>query len=184
MAGAIDIHSHIAGGNVNTARLLLPENHRAHVARPAETPLSTAGWSTFETGCRYAAMGFTTVIEPAVPTHTALHSHLELADMPIIDKGILAVVGEDDFLLTLLRDAGKNRTAIADYLASALAQTKGLGIKSINPGGSVAFADNARTYRSRRCRAVLWCQFASDHPGVAARRDGHRHRPSAASPHQ
>ena len=25
MAGAIDIHSHIAGGNVNTARLLLPE---------------------------------------------------------------------------------------------------------------------------------------------------------------
>ncbi len=30
MAGAIDIHSHIAGGNVNTARLLLPEHHRAH----------------------------------------------------------------------------------------------------------------------------------------------------------
>ena len=26
MAGAIDIHSHIAGGNVNTARLLLPKN--------------------------------------------------------------------------------------------------------------------------------------------------------------
>ena len=52
MAGAIDIHSHIAGGNVNTARLLLPENHRAHTPRPAATPLSTAGWSTFETGCR------------------------------------------------------------------------------------------------------------------------------------
>lgn len=145
MAGAIDIHSHIAGGNVNTARLLLPENHRAHTPRPAETPLSTAGWSTFETGVRYAAMGFTTVIEPAVPTHAALHAHLELADVPIIDKGILTVVGEDDFLLNLLRQGG-NRTAIADYLASALAQTKGLGIKSINPGGSVAFANNARTY--------------------------------------
>jgi formylmethanofuran dehydrogenase subunit A len=145
MAGAIDIHSHIAGGNVNTARLLLPENHRAHVARPAQTPLSTAGWSTFETGSRYAAMGFTTVIEPAVPTHYALHAHLELADVPIIDKGILTVVGEDDFLLNLLREGG-NRAAIADYLASALAQTKGLGIKSINPGCSVAFANNARTY--------------------------------------
>ena len=69
MAGAIDIHSHIAGGNVNTARLLLPENHRSHTPRPAQTPLSTAGWSTFETGVRYAAMGFTTVIEPAVPPH-------------------------------------------------------------------------------------------------------------------
>ncbi|WP_246719669.1 hypothetical protein [Methylocystis sp. H62] len=30
MAGAIDIHSHIAGGGVNAARLLMPEAHRAH----------------------------------------------------------------------------------------------------------------------------------------------------------
>jgi len=29
MAGAIDIHSHIAGDSVNAARLLLPELHRA-----------------------------------------------------------------------------------------------------------------------------------------------------------
>src|SRR5262249_39599625 len=35
MAGAIDIHSHIAGANVNTARLLLPEWHRAAATRPA-----------------------------------------------------------------------------------------------------------------------------------------------------
>jgi formylmethanofuran dehydrogenase subunit A len=37
MAGAIDIHSHIAGWNVNTARLLLPEYHSAAMARPSET---------------------------------------------------------------------------------------------------------------------------------------------------
>ena len=35
MAGGIDIHSHIAGANVNTARLMLPEHHRAHARRPA-----------------------------------------------------------------------------------------------------------------------------------------------------
>jgi formylmethanofuran dehydrogenase subunit A len=145
MAGAIDIHSHVAGGNVNTARLLLPENHRAHTPRPAATPLSTAGWSTFETGCRYAAMGFTTVIEPAVPPHHSLHAHLELADIPILDKGILTVLGDDDFLLSLLRD-GANKSAIADYAAAMLASSRGLGIKSINPGGSVAFQDNARTF--------------------------------------
>ncbi len=145
MAGAIDIHSHIAGGNVNTARLLLPENHRAHRPRPAATPLSTAGWSTFETGCRYAAMGFTTVIEPAVAAHHALHAHLELADIPIIDKGILTVLGDDDFLLSLLRD-GASKAAVADYAGSMLAASKGLGIKSINPGGSVAFQNNARTF--------------------------------------
>ena len=66
MAGGIDIHSHIAGANVNTARLMLPEQHRAHARRPAATPLSQVGWTTFETGRLYAEMGFTTVVEPAV----------------------------------------------------------------------------------------------------------------------
>ena len=57
MAGAIDIHSHIGGGNVNTARLLLPEHHARALPRPAKTPLSNAGWSTFETGCALCADG-------------------------------------------------------------------------------------------------------------------------------
>ncbi|MGO9134312.1 MAG: formylmethanofuran dehydrogenase subunit A, partial [Methylovirgula sp.] len=145
MAGAIDIHSHIAGGNVNTARLLLPEHHRAHVARPAMTPLSTAGWSTFETGCRYAAMGFTTVIEPAVTPHHALHAHLELADIPIIDKGTLSVLGNDDFLLSLIRD-GAGPAAIADYVGSTLNATKGIGVKCINAGAAMAFKHNVRSF--------------------------------------
>ena len=33
MAGAIDIHSHIAGGNVNNARLLSPEVHSNFVKK-------------------------------------------------------------------------------------------------------------------------------------------------------
>src|SRR5262245_64161848 len=48
MAGGIDIHSHIAGSNVNTSRLLLSEQRRG-----------PGGWSTFATGCLYAGMGFT-----------------------------------------------------------------------------------------------------------------------------
>ena len=145
MAGAIDIHSHIAGGNVNTARLLLPEQHRAHAPRPAETPLSTALWSTFETGCRYAQMGFTTVIEPAVTPHYALHAHLELADIPIIDKGSLSVLGNDDFLLSLLRD-GEGAAAVADYVGTMLSAGKGLGVKCINAGAAVAFKHNVHSF--------------------------------------
>ncbi|MGB8277003.1 MAG: formylmethanofuran dehydrogenase subunit A [Methylovirgula sp.] len=145
MAGAIDIHSHIAGGNVNTARLLLPENHRAHTPRPAATPLSTAGWSTFETGCRYAAMGFTTVVEPAVMPHHALHAHLELADIPIIDKASLSVLGNDDFLLSLIRD-GAGQAAIADYVATTLNATKGIGVKCINAGAAMAFKHNVHSF--------------------------------------
>ena len=145
MAGAIDIHSHIAGGNVNTARLLLPENHRAHTPRPAATPLSTAGWSTFETGCRYAAMGFTMVVEPAVMPHHALHAHLELADIPIIDKGTLSVLGNDDFLLSLIRE-GAGPAAIADYVGSTVNACKGIGVKCINAGAAMAFKHNVRSF--------------------------------------
>ena len=145
MAGAIDIHSHIAGGNVNTARLLLPEAHRSHVARPAATPLSTAGWSTFETGCLYAAMGYSLVVEPAVAPHHALHAHLELGDIPIIDKAILSVLGNDDFLLGMLREKD-SRAAIRDYVAATLSATRGLGIKVINAGAATAFKYNVRGF--------------------------------------
>src|SRR4029077_13462994 len=138
MAGGIDIHSHIAGANVNTARLMLPEHHRAHARRPAETPLSKVGWTTFETGRLYAQMGFTTVVEPAISPHHALHAHLELADTPVIDKAILAILGNDDFGLSLMRD-GAGADAFCDYVGWTLQSTKALGIKVINAGGAAAF---------------------------------------------
>lgn len=145
MAGAIDIHSHIAGANVNTARLLLPEQHRAHASRPATTPLSNAGWSTYWTGRLYAQMGFTTVVEPAISPHQALHAHLELADTPVIDKAILAILGNDDFGLSLMRD-GAGPAAIRDHVAWTLQSTKALGLKVINAGGVAAFKDNVRSF--------------------------------------
>jgi formylmethanofuran dehydrogenase subunit A len=145
MAGAIDIHSHIAGWNVNTARLLLPEYHRAAMQRPAATPLSYAGWSTFETGRCYAAMGFTTVVEPAVSPHYALHAHLELADTPIIDKATLAVLGNDDYLLSLLH-AKESEAAIEDYVAWILEMSRSIGIKVVNAGGAAAFKENVRAF--------------------------------------
>ncbi|PWB82237.1 MAG: formylmethanofuran dehydrogenase subunit A, partial [Methylocystaceae bacterium] len=145
MAGAIDIHSHIAGGGVNTARLLLPEAHRAHRPRPANTPLSTAGWSTFETGRLYAQMGYTTVIEPAISPHHALHAHLELADIPIIDKGFLTVLGNDDFLLSAFRD-GEGQNAVVDYIGATLEATRAIGVKCVNAGGVDAFKQNIRSF--------------------------------------
>src|ERR1700758_371504 len=145
MAGGIDIHSHIAGANVNTARLLLPEQHRAHVRRPAETSLSQVGWTTFETGRLYAEMGFTTVVEPAVAPHHALHAHLELSDTPIIDKAILTLLGNDDFGLGLVR-SGESANAIRDHVAWTLQTARALGIKVVNPGGVAAFKDNVRSF--------------------------------------
>ena len=137
MAGGIDIHSHIAGANVNTARLMLPEQHRAHARRPAATPLSEVGWSTFETGRLYAEMGFTTVVEPAVAPHHALHAHLELADTPIIDKAILAILGNDDFVLGLMR--------------SGEGATRDPRSRRLDPRDDASARDQGRQRRRRRC---------------------------------
>jgi formylmethanofuran dehydrogenase subunit A len=145
MAGGIDIHSHIAGGNVNTARLLLPELHPGQTPSSPNLPLSAARWSTFETGCLYAKMGFTTVVEPAVSPHHALHAHFELADTPIIDKATLTVLGNDDFLLSMMRQ-GESASAIADYVGATVDATRGLGVKCINAGGATAFKYNARAF--------------------------------------
>ena len=137
LAGGIDIHSHIAGANVNTARLLLPEWR----GTPAEHAVPVG-----ETiGRLYAAMGFTTVVEPAIPPHSALQAQLELAAIPFIDRAILAVIGNEDFLLDLLRK-GESAAAIADYAGRMVAGSGALGLKVINPGGAAAFKENVRTF--------------------------------------
>ncbi len=143
MAGAIDIHSHIAGGNVNTARALLPEQHLAERARYARLPFAGAKWSTFDTGYRYAEMGFTFVVEPAVLPINAAQAHAELADIPIIDKAGLAIVGNDDFLLRLLRDRADPQQ-VTDYIGWVIHATQCLGVKVINAGGATAFKFNQR----------------------------------------
>jgi len=145
MAGAIDIHTHIAGGNVNTARLLLPEQHRNHMARRLNHPFSSAKWSTTDIGYRYARMGYTTVVEPAMLPVNALDVHLQMADIPIIDTAALAILGNDDLLLRLMRaKAGQNQ--INDYVAWTLNATRALGLKIINAGGANAFKSNARQF--------------------------------------
>jgi formylmethanofuran dehydrogenase subunit A len=146
MAGAIDIHSHIAGSNENMGRLLLPELRYADdPVHPGHLPRPRGAWSTTETGCLYATMGFTTVVEPAVLPHQALQAHLELADIPIIDKATLTVLGNDDFLLDLLRRR-ESADALRDYVAWTLAASRGLGIKVINAGGAEAFKHNVRSF--------------------------------------
>ncbi len=165
MAGAVDIHTHIAGGNVNTARLLLPEQHRNHVARRLRTacnlaivpaskythgghvdhPFSNAKWSTTDTGYRYARMGYTTVVEPAMLPINALDVHLQMADIPILDTAALAILGNDDLLLRLMR-AKASQNQINDYVAWTLHATRALGLKVINAGGANAFKSNARQF--------------------------------------
>ncbi|BCX89100.1 formylmethanofuran dehydrogenase subunit A [Methylomarinovum tepidoasis] len=146
MAGAIDMHTHIGGGKVNIARTMLPEDHRADPQYHTERLRSGCGHaapSTLTTGYRYAEMGFTTAFEPAVLPVNARQAHMEMGDIPILDKGGYAMLGSDDFLLRLLRD-GADQQAINDYVAWTLNATQCIGIKVVNPGGISAFKFNQR----------------------------------------
>ena len=145
MAGGVDLHSHIAGSNVTLGRELMPQLPALAAAGGAPIDPSPAAWGSYATGIRYAEMGYTTVIEPAlIPTH-AIEAQIELAAIPIIDVGALGILGNDDYSLGLLR-GGEGGSELQDYVAWTLTHAKCLGLKVINAGGSAAFKFNARTF--------------------------------------
>ncbi len=146
MAGAIDIHTHIGGGKVNIARMLLPEDHERDPVAPTAHARGGSGHaipSTFVTGQRYAEMGFTACFEPAMLPANARQAHMEMADTPIVDAGAYVLMGNDDFLLQMI-STGAEKSLITDYVAWTLRATQALGVKVVNPGGISAFKFNQR----------------------------------------
>ena len=146
MAGAIDIHTHIGGGKVNIARMMLPEDHQHDLIH--RTSITRAGCghvapSTMATGYRYAEMGYTACFEPAMLPANARQAHMEMADIPMVDKGAYALLGNDDFLLRMLA-AKKDQSAISDYVGWIINATQAMAIKVVNPGGINAFKYNQR----------------------------------------
>ncbi len=149
MAGAIDMHSHIGGGKVNIARMMLPEfqetkgysEPEAHICTPNCSHNATP--STTDAGFRYIEMGYTAAFEPAILPINARQAHLEMGDTPMIDKGGYAMLGNDDYFLRLLSQKADQK-AINDYVAWTLAATQAIGIKVVNPGGISAFKFNQR----------------------------------------
>ncbi|MHC8441356.1 MAG: formylmethanofuran dehydrogenase subunit A [Candidatus Eutrophobiaceae bacterium] len=146
MAGAIDIHTHIGGGKANIARMMLPEDHASDPIAAGKFTRSGCGHaipSTFATGYRYAEMGYTACFEPAMLASNARHTHMELADTPMVDKGAYVVLGNDDYLLRMLAKK-KDPALIRDYVAWMVHATQALGVKVVNPGGISAFKFNQR----------------------------------------
>jgi len=140
MPGGVDIHSHIAGSKVNAGRILRPEDHEKDVE--TRTSLTRAGTgksipSTFTTGYRYARMGYTTVFEPATPLMKTRHTHEELDDTPIVDKGCFPLFGNDWRTLEYLAQGRVEECAA--YVSWMLRATKGYAIKVVNPGGVEAW---------------------------------------------
>jgi len=149
MPGGVDIHCHIASAGVNHARRLLADER---CDDPAEAPKLLEGTarsgtggivpSTFTTGYRYAALGYTTAFDAAVAPLTAKVCHASLDDTPIIDAGFFALMGNDEFLLQQI-DAGE-RSFARDYIAWLLGAAGGYAVKIVNPGGIDAWKSGGR----------------------------------------
>ncbi len=144
MAGGIDLHTHIGGGKVNLARLLLPERSRLEsVDENGLRPLSSPVPGTWETGRRYLEMGYTTCFEPAVLPTNARHAHLEMADTPWIDTGGYLMLGNEELLLHWIAE-GVPQSQINDYVGWMLNAHRCIAIKVVNAGGISAFKFNQR----------------------------------------
>lgn len=144
--GGVDVHTHVAGGSINFARAMTPEDHRRtqafirnQVGRDGIRRSGLGGYAptTFATGYLYAAMGWTTVNEAAVPVLSARHTHEELADIPVVDKSCLMLMANNEIMMDLLEQGEYERAkqVVAWYLAAG----KGYGVKAVNPGGVAAW---------------------------------------------
>ena len=88
-------------------------------------------------GYRYVRMGYTTAFEAATPILEARHTHEELEEIPIIDKGALTLFGNNWQVMECVRD--KDLTKLAAYVAWGLRAARGYGVKIVNPGGGEAW---------------------------------------------
>jgi formylmethanofuran dehydrogenase subunit A len=136
MPGGVDIHTHIAGSEVNTGRLLRPEDHVKDVEFKTAITRSGVGYSipsTFTTGYRYSRMGYTTVMNPSMAPLEAKHTHEELNDIPMLDKATYPLIGDWWFVLEYLKNG--DIEGCARHVAWMMNTTKGYAIKIVNPGG-------------------------------------------------
>jgi formylmethanofuran dehydrogenase subunit A len=164
MPGGIDIHCHIAGPKVNTARKLRPEEKREGepIVRRGELHSGTLGSvpSTFATGYKYAGLGYTTAFDAAIPPLFAHHVHEEFADTPCLDKGFYVLAGNNHYVLRSL--AEREPAKVKAFLGWLLGATKGYAIKLVNPGG-------VEMWKNRQGGNVHGLDDRIDHFGVTPR---------------
>ncbi len=137
MPGGIDLHCHIAGPKANIVRKLRPEEKRIgpKVHRTRLTRSGTLGSvpSTFATGYKYAALGYTTAFDAAIPPLSAKHAHEEFADTPCIDKGFFVLLGNNHYVMRAVKEGDRDR--LRAFLAWILGAAKAYAPKVVNAGG-------------------------------------------------
>jgi formylmethanofuran dehydrogenase subunit A len=148
MPGGLDVHSHVAGKEVNAGRMMRPEDHVKDVECKTAITRAGVGYSVpsiYTTGYRYSRMGYTTVMNPSMAPIGAKHTHEELNDIPLLDKATFPLLGDWWVVLEHIRDG--DLEGCARNVAWMMNAVKGYAIKIVNPGGleSWGFGRNMHT---------------------------------------
>ena len=140
MAGAVDMHCHIAGPKVNAARKMQPEQARdaSTSSRIADGQFFHSGNmgsvpSIYSTGYRYAGMGYTTCFDAAISPLAARHVHHEFNQIPNVDTGFFVLVGNNHFVMDCV--ANGDIAGLESFLGWLLHRVGGYAPKIVNPGG-------------------------------------------------
>ncbi len=144
MPGGVEAHSHIAGKKVNTGRIMSPGDSRLGIEPRAGVCRPSTGYTVpncYAMGYRYTRMGYTTAFEAAMPILEARHTHEELEEIPILDKGALTLFGNNWEVMECVRD--QDLAKLSAYVAWGLRASRGYGIKIVNPGGGEAWGFGA-----------------------------------------
>ncbi|TFG33939.1 formylmethanofuran dehydrogenase subunit A [Candidatus Thorarchaeota archaeon] len=141
MPGGVDLHSHIIGCKLNYGRSMCPEDHRDDPVPCTKYTRGGVGHtmpSSYIIGYRYSQMGYTTVIEPALPAVKALSAWEEIEDLPNLDTGMLPMFCNS--MITFHYLSNDDINGLAAYIAWTLEKIGGLGVKVVNPGGTYSWA--------------------------------------------
>ena len=140
MAGAIDMHCHIAGSKVNAARMLMPHLNRKSIeqSRKFDRQWYHSGHmgavpSLFTTGYKYTGLGYTTCFDAAISPLAARHAHHDFNIIPGVDTGFFTLVGNNHYVMQCAADG--NQQGMQNFLAWLLNKVGSYAPKVVNPGG-------------------------------------------------
>ena len=108
--------------------MMRPEDHYKATLQKTSLTHSGSGYtvpSVYKQGYDYAAMGYTTVFEAAIPPLEARHTHEEMRTTPLLDMGGYLVLGNSFFMMRYLREGDIQRAAA--YVAWMMKTHKTMG---------------------------------------------------------
>ena len=144
MAGAVDMHCHIAGPKVNVARKMQPEQTRAFAQNRQAIETGAPGSflhsgslgsvpSIFTTGYKYTGLGYTTCFDAAISPLASRNVHHEFDQIPNVDTGFFTLVGNNHYVMKCA--AKGDHEGMKAFLGWLLTKAGSYAPKIVNPGG-------------------------------------------------